>query len=183
MASVMTYFQYNILNFNLLTIVNSAQHFIMHRVLMVPTYAALELSYIRFPIDDLFLNFQYTRLGALFGLEYIGTEGARSVYVAPVGYLADSWRNYGYIAVAFTSFLLGLLASFIDRHNKKLNIYLLTAVSFLFIAFILFLVFGVFYSQGSFIQMIFICFIILVLNKKIIWKGNKDENFNHNPIV
>jgi len=173
LASLMTYFQYNILDFDLMTIINSALDFIMHRVLMVPTHAALELSYIKFPMDGPFLNFQYTRLGALFGMEYVGTEMSNSVYVAPVGYIADSWRNLGFFGVLFTSILLGFFASFVDRNLKKLNFYLAVVVSFMFVAFTLFLIFGVFYSQGSFVQMAFIGFIILVLNKDIVRNRRK----------
>lgn len=165
MASIMTYYQYNIVDFDLSTIIGSAKDFIAHRVLLVPTYAALELSYVRFPIEEPFLNFKFTRLGALFGLDYIGTENDNSVYVTPVGYLADSWRNFGYIAIIFTSFVLGSFAAFIDNRYKYSSFYLSIAISFLFFSFILFLVFGVFYSQGGIMQIIFIVFLFFYFNK------------------
>lgn len=176
LASVMTYFQYNMLNFDIFTILESAQDFIMHRVLMVPTYAALELSYVRFPIEEPFLDFQYTRLGALFGATYVGTETAQSIYVAPVGYLADSWRNFGYFGVAVTSFILGTLSAFIDNKYKILSFHLSIVVGFLYLSFILFLIFGVFYSQGAFVQMIFIISLVFFFTHTFTYSKNLLRN-------
>lgn len=164
-AAVTTYIQYNILEFNLEIILSTMQDFFLHRVLLVPSIAAIQLSFENFPIGADFLYLKYSRLGALFGADYVGTEQDLSLYVTPVGFIGDVWRNLGFIGIFFVSIFLGFFSAWLDK--KTINSYwqVSLAISFLYFAFILFLIFGVFFSQGSFMQIIFLVFVSSYLGK------------------
>lgn len=155
-ASVLTYVQHNQLDVDLSTIVSSATDFLLHRVLTVPTFAATEIG---FSYADLhgFFNLQYSRLGFLFGAERIGfdTAGADPYFVAPVGVVADVFRNFGYPGVCLVSLFLGwFVAQFSKVKTTNVSYALrgefLFMKGFLMINLATYLVFGNFFSLGLF---------------------------------
>lgn len=164
-ATITTYLQYNITSFDSSIFLPTIKDFFLHRVLLVPSIAAIQLSFEYFPDSSDLLYLKYSRLGALLGFDYIGTEQDLSIYVTPVGYIGDSWRNFGLWGVFFVSGFLGAFSVWIDNKIYLLSWLPSLIISFLFFALILFLVFGVFFSQGALIQIIFLIGIINFFSK------------------
>jgi hypothetical protein len=156
-ASVLTYLQYNKTEFSYDQILFSAIQFIFQRVFLDPSFTAISLGFDLFPAGGEFLNFRFSRIGVLFGSDYIGTESSDSVFVAPVGAVADAWRNYSYLGVVFTAFINSLIAIRVDHFIKRrASLPFSLSISFVYFSFVFFQVFGVFYSMGAFFQIFFL---------------------------
>jgi len=155
-ASVLTYVQYNRLDVDLGTILSSASDFLLHRVLLVPSFAATEIGF-RYADIHGFFNLQYSRLGFLFGVERIGfnTDGHDPYFVAPVGVTADVFRNFGYLGVVLVSVFFGwFLVQFARVRSDNIDPgsrgKLLFIKGFLIINLSTYLVFGNFFTMGVF---------------------------------
>lgn len=159
LASFLTYIQYNILDFSFAQIVETAFNFIWHRTILVPSIASVELSYFNFPFNSEKLFFAFSRLGAIFGNDYIAIGDENSIYVTPVGFIADIWRNIGLIGVILFSFVFAILFNHLNYLQSKMSPLLRIPYSFTVLSFCFFLIFGVFFSQGIFVH-IFLMYIV-----------------------
>ncbi|MEY4455948.1 MAG: hypothetical protein RLY15_212 [Bacteroidota bacterium] len=170
LASVLTYLQYNILDFSFSQVFESALNFLWHRTILVPSIASIELSYYNFPLgsDKLYLSF--SRLGAIFGKDYIAIGDANSLYVTPVGFIADIWRNVGLAGIVVFSIFFAFLFSKLDSIQSKLSPIMRIPFSFTTLSFCFFLIFGVFFSQGIFVHIIMMF---------IVGSALKNENIRH----
>ena len=155
-ASILTYVQHNQLDVDLNTIVSSATDFLLHRVLTVPTFAATEIGFFYADLHG-FFNLQYSRLGLIFGAERIGfdTAGADPYFVAPVGVVADVFRNFGYSGVCLVSLFLGWFVAQFSKVRPPNVSYalrgeLLFIKGFLMINLATYMVFGNFFTMGLF---------------------------------
>jgi len=161
LGGVMTYIQHNIINFTVVDVFLNGFNFLWHRVWAAPSIVAIELSTNLFPESSPKLSLQFSRLGVLVGLDRVGSQSEESVYVGPVSYLGDAWRNFGYLGVFSVSFFLGSLFSFFDFFNRTIVTPYAVGLGILTITFIFYLTHGVFFSMGVFFQMLFmICYCI-----------------------
>lgn len=155
-ASVLTYIQYNQLDVDLGTILSSAIDFLLHRVLLIPSFAASEIGFGYADVHG-FFNLQFSRLNFLFGSDRIGfdTGGIDPYFVAPVGAIADSFRNFGYLGVFLVSIFLGW---FVSQFSRVRSDHVGSASrgrvqffkGFLIINLVTYLVFGNFFTMGVF---------------------------------
>jgi len=170
LASIVTYLQYNVTLFSFDQIILSAFQFFLQRVFLDPSFTAISLGFDLFPPDGEFLNFRFSRIGVLFGAEYVGTESSDSIFVAPVGAIADAWRNYSYAGVSLTAILNALIAIRVDRYIKhRSTLPFSLSISFVYFSFALFQVFGVFYSMGAFFQIFFLLFFPILFKNRRSW--------------
>lgn len=168
LASILTYVQYNILDFSFSQIFESAINFLWHRTILVPSIASIELSYFNFPLNSEKLYLAFSRLGAIFGKEYVAIGSSNSIYVTPVGFIADIWRNLGIIGIIFFSVFFGFLFSRLDYIQRNLSPIMQIPYSFSALSFCFFLIFGVFFSQGVFVHILMMFIVGVILkNEKI----------------
>lgn len=153
-AGLTTFLQYNISSFTLADVLETGQKFLLHRTLIVPSIASIELSFVPFPEHAPKLYLQFSRLTALFGGTYVGTEDVNSIYVTPVGAIADAWRNFGYLGVCLSAVFLGAYAALLDRFIKKVNPISRIVHSFNALSLAFYFIFGVLFSQGIVFQML-----------------------------
>jgi hypothetical protein len=164
-GGLVTFLQYNISEFALSDIFTTGFNFFWHRMILVPSIASIELSYHIFPLGSEKLLLQYSRLGALFGQKYIAIGGSDALYVTPCGFLADIWRNLGWIGVSMISLILGFYFALLDNLVRVSDPFTRIAVSFTIVSLCFFLIFGVFFSQGVFFQIFFSILILYILRK------------------
>jgi hypothetical protein len=154
-AGATTYIQYNITRFSPGQAALAGWNFLLHRLITVPSVAAVELSYIYFPAGAEPLYLAYSRLGALVGRRYIGLGQDSSLYVTPCGALGDAWRNFGWPGVLGLGLAMGLVGAWLDgvhgvADTRSRQVVVFGAVSLSF-----YLIFGVVFSQGVLAQAFF----------------------------
>lgn len=158
LGGLMTFLQHNITKFNFFDVLEAGFQFLWHRVWAAPAIVGIELSTIMFPCESDKLNLRYSRIMVLFGAERVGSQEDASIFVGPVSYIGDIWRNLGASGILFISFFLGLLMGFFDYVYKRIQIPLSAGLGILTITFAFYLTHGVFFSLGVFFQMFFMIF-------------------------
>ena len=153
-AGVTTFLQYNISSFSFDDVQEAGYNFLVHRTILVPSVASIELSFAQFPDDTPKLFLAYSRLGALVGRDYVGTEALASLYVTPVGLIGDVWRNLGMVGIAMSGFIIGTYFAWIDRMTEKLRETTAIIHSFNALSLGCYYIFGVLFSQGVLFQML-----------------------------
>ena len=103
---------------------------------------------------------RYSRLIALFTGNYIGALLDVSLYITPVGVVADVWRNMGYLGIIIVGIFFGVYFHTIDRLIKLTDPITKVATSFTVISLVFYFFYGTFFSQGLFLQLIFIYFVL-----------------------
>lgn len=171
-GGLVTFLQYNISEFSLTDIFLTGFNFFWHRMILVPSIASIELSYNLFPYGSEKLLLQYSRLGALFGQKYIAIGGADALYVTPCGFIADIWRNFGWVGVSTISIFLGFYFAVLDNLVRTSDPFTRIAVSFSIVSLCFFLIFGVFFSQGVFFHLFFTLLIVNILRKEKKYRAN-----------
>jgi hypothetical protein len=164
-AGLTTFLQYNLTSFSLKDIFTYGEAFLVHRTAIVPSIAAVELSYYVFPFSSPKLFLSFSRLGALFGAHYVGSHDENSRYVSPVGALGDIWRNFGLTGIIVVAFLLGIIFSRLDIQYASMGRTWRIVSSFSILSLGFYYVFGVFFSQGVFAQMFFTFGLFVVFSR------------------
>jgi hypothetical protein len=154
-AGLTTFVQYNLTTFGLSDVLNTGWRFFVHRLVTVPSTAAIELSFMVFPkgSDPLFLS--YSRLGALIGRRYIGIQQDSSLFVTPCGAVGDIWRNFGPTGLIIFGMLFGYLASWLDDVFDASERDAQLLIVFCSVSLCFYLIFGLMFSQGVLAQTIF----------------------------
>jgi hypothetical protein len=115
------------------------------------------------------LFFSFSRLGAVFGKDYIAIGDEKSIYVTPVGFIADIWRNIGLFGVILFSIFFAYLFRHLNYLQNKMSPITRIPFSFTVLSFCFFLIFGVFFSQGIFVHIILLFLVSVFLrNEKMI---------------
>lgn len=163
LGSLLTYLQHNMLDVDFKTIALSGLDFIVNRVFSLPTVAGIEIGFY-LSYDNSPFMLQYSRLSVLWGNEYVRLGGYDAYKVAPVGAIADIYRNFHMFGVLFCAILLGWWLMWLNRNSSKSE---LNAFVSGFLAFNLgtYLSFGVFFSMGVFLLIIFMTFTQYILFK------------------
>jgi len=153
LGGVTTFIQYNLSGFSLVDVLTTGLDFFIHRSVIVPSIASIELSFHYFPIDSEKLLLIYSRLFALIRGDYVGSQEILSIYVTPVGAIADIWRNLGFLGIFFVAIFLGWYFRCLDDFIRKSSPVMWVVGSFNVLSLCFYYVFGVFFSQGVFFQM------------------------------
>lgn len=161
LAGVTTFIQYNLEGFSPWDVMQTGMNFLVHRTIVVPSIASIELSFHLFPVGSEKLLMAYSRLTALFGNPYVGSQEDLSVYVTPVGAVADIWRNFGYIGVISVAFFLGWYFRRLDDLLRRCSPVMWIVGSFNVLSLCFYYIFGVFFSQGVFLQMVTVYCLLL----------------------
>jgi oligosaccharide repeat unit polymerase len=162
----LTYIQYNRLDFTYSDLWGSSFDFLYSRVFFSPTWLSIELCFSWFPKTYDFLFLKFSRLGFIFGNEYIGTFSDQSYFVAPVTVVGDIWRNFGLIGIIIQSILLGVLFRIWSFWIKRSPFDIAIAISFLVVSLSFYFVYGGFYSLGVFFQIFYITSILFFSSKR-----------------
>ncbi len=165
-AGLTTYIQYNITEFSFISIFEMGIGFFLHRTVVVPSIASIQLSFHWFPFGSEKLNLEFSRLGALFGRDYVSIRTDDiSIFVSPVGFIADIWRNLGVVGCVIVALFLGYYFALLDYLIEKLDPLSKIAASFTSVSLCFYFIFGVFFSQGVFAQLFFLVFVAVYLQK------------------
>ena len=166
---VLSYIQHNILTFSFDDILDSSLHFFLKRIFLATSTVPIELSYGIFDLSSDKLYGQYSRLFAFFSGSYHGFSNNienfdASLYVSPVGIFADIWRNFGFSGLIFIGFLFGLIFNRFDVLSSKLGSVVYLPYVFTILSFVFYLLYGVLFSQGVFLQL---SFLLLFTNRRL----------------
>lgn len=160
LAGVTTFIQYNMGGFSAWEVAQTGVNFLVHRTIVVPSIASIELSFHLFPEGAEKLLLAHSRLTALFGGTYVGTQEDLSIYVTPVGAVADIWRNFGHMGVVVVAALLGWYFRRLDGFLRKCSPIMWVVGSFNVVSLCFYYVFGVFFSQGVMFQMLLVYWLL-----------------------
>lgn len=155
-AGFVTFIQYNKSDFGFNDIIVNGLAFILQRAYLAPSFLPIELSYGLFDFDTPKLFLQHSRLFALLGAEYVTTLAENAVYVGPVGAVADIWRNIGMVGIISIGFILGVYFALIDYLQEKVDPITSVCISFTAITLVFYFLYGTFFSQGVFLQILFL---------------------------
>ncbi len=156
LGGALSFVQHNIQDFNFDDVLLTGSDFILNRVVMAPNFVPIELSYGIFDVSTDKLWLRYARITAIFTGEYVGTLQDNSLYVGPVGAVADIWRNMGFYGIVPIGILLGLFFAKMEEFLDASDPITCTAASFTLITLVFYFVYGTFFSQGVFLQIAFL---------------------------
>ncbi|WOE74804.1 hypothetical protein [Alterisphingorhabdus coralli] len=160
LGGALTFIQHNIQDFSFDEVLDTGNEFIVNRVIMAPNFVPIELSYGLFDFSSDKLWLKHARITALFTGEYVGTLQDNSVYVSPVGAVADIWRNTGLTGIILIGIFIGFYFKAIEKLINYSDPIISVAASFTVITLVFYFVYGTFFSQGVFLQMVFLYFIL-----------------------
>lgn len=160
LGGVTTFIQYNLSGFSMVDVITTGLDFFIHRTVVVPSIASIELSFHLFPFDSEKLLLAYSRLTALVGGDYVGSQEDLSIYVTPVGAIADIWRNFGIFGVVLVAIFLGWYFRCLDDFVRKSSPVMWIVGGFNVLSLCFYYTFGVFFSQGVVFQMILIYWLL-----------------------
>lgn len=160
LGGLLSFIQHNIQDFSFTEVVDTGNAFLVNRAWMAPNFVPIELSYGLFGAETPKLWLEHARIVALFTGNYVGTLEDNSLFVGPVGAVADIWRNTGFAGIIFIGFLLGLYFYKIEKMIGKSDPIIKVSASFTIITLIFYFIYGTFFSQGVFLQLIFLYFIL-----------------------
>lgn len=155
-AAFVTFIQYNNLEFDFSDVLKTLDAILINRIILSPVKMAQLWVFDNQAqlIEPLFL--QYSRIGVLWGQAYITAGDNNSYLVAPVGIIADTYRNFGLSNMVFVGFFIGSLFSIIERQNKKLPEVMLVPINFIALILVMYLYYGNLFSLGPFALVIFL---------------------------
>lgn len=161
--AVMTFLQYNILDFDFASIKDLSILIILKRIILDPSLAAYKYSFEIIRESNDFLYLKYSRLFSLFTGNYVNSQSDISIYVSPVGIVGDLWRNFGFIGI----FIFGMIVTFsinvVNNKIKNISYYKGHIINLILIMFTATLIFGGLFSY----QPIFLfCLMLLILGYK-----------------
>jgi hypothetical protein len=159
-GSLLTQLQYNILDFDLETILVGGSAVLLDRIVLDPARMGELLSFQEPSLWDRPLYLAYSRLSVLWGGDYVGTEDAMSLYVSPTGLVGDVWRNFGVTGEVVVGCLHGLLFVAITRALRRCDPVVILPVHFLLIVLILYTFYSGIFSQGPIVLLALIATMI-----------------------
>ncbi len=163
-GGVVTLLQHNIVDFDLVRLSQTFFPIVFDRIVLDPVRMAEEYAFSDVSLYGNPLYLKYSRLGALVGAEYVGTEHQFSFYVTPVGLVGDIWRNFGMPGAVIVGMVHGLLFKILSSLLKKCDFAATLPVYFLVIILIFYLFYSGMFSQGPF-ALLFMIFIMSYSNK------------------
>ena len=161
-AGIVTNLQYNRVNFGAPEILGMGWNFFHNRMLFVPNvvpiHDAFSLEFLR--SDPLYLK--YSRLRALFWGSAIGTSSNLSIFVSPVGYIGDIYRNFNYFGLVLFGAFNAIFIHWLDMKFEKCGPLQNIFIFFGLVALVFYWIMGVVFSMGA----IFALMIVYLLANK-----------------
>jgi hypothetical protein len=161
-GGLVTYLQYNVTEFSFIEIIMQGFAVIINRLFYDPALMALTYSFSE--IDGLNepLKLQFSRIGVLWGQEYIGTMNDNSIYVAPVGIIGDIWRNFGFLPMIFFGSLISSIFIIITYYTNRCIMLFRLPIAFLSIIWSFYVIVGSLFSIGVLAILFIILFISMI---------------------
>jgi len=149
-GAILTFLQYNHIDLDRQMVLGTIKPILLDRALLDPVRAGESLVFNNGYLLDNPLYLRCSRLGALVGRQYVGTEDAYSEFVAPVGLIADVYRNFGLFGLPFIAAVHGAGFIALNRRLSRVDYNVRVPVMFLTLAFVMYLFFSGLFSQGPF---------------------------------
>jgi hypothetical protein len=166
--ALLTYVQYNILDFEFETIKNLTFNIILKRIILDPSITSYRYSFELIRNSDDFLHLKYSRLFSLFTGTYINSQSDKSIYVTPVGIVGDLWRNFGYLGIIIFGFFTTLALNYLNNLYIKSSYYMIHISNLLVFILVGAIIFGGVFSYQPFFLFLLIIFLNKITRIKII---------------
>lgn len=155
-GGLFTFIQYNLPIEDIFSIFATGFDFFTHRAILIPSITPIELSFYLFPENSPKLYLQGSRLSALFGGDYIGSQEESSILVTPVGMIGDIWRNFGHAGLLIFPILFSMIFKYLDKIFKNIHPSCILPFTFVTLNIGYYLSFGQLFSQGVFASFLFL---------------------------
>lgn len=166
-GSVITMLQHNLLEFTYWEIWEQAFLVAKNRIWLDPLRMACRASFDLFNGWDNYLLLKYARVASLITGEYVGTFSENSIYVAPVGIVADIWRNFGYIGTIIVPTMLGGCLLQIGNRMRRSHPVMINVSLFISLEFAFYVNYGNLFSYGA----ILLLFLLLASTSQLFQGG------------
>ena len=115
-GAIFSFLQHNVLDFNFQDLKNTLYGILVNRIILSP----VNMSQLWvFDNAGQFINpllLEYARISVLWGGEYLGSHESTSYLIAPVGVMADIYRNFGTVGIIPAGFFIGVLFLIVERN-------------------------------------------------------------------
>ena len=160
MGGLVTQLQYNSTNFSFTQMIMQGFTVIINRLFFDPAVMSLIYSFTEVDGVNEPLHLKFSRIGVLWGQEYVGTMDDNSIYVTPVSIIGDIWRNFGISLMLYFGSAISIIFLIITYFTNRSIILFRLPIVFLTIIWSFYVIVGTLFSIGVF----GILFIILILS-------------------
>lgn len=170
-GAIFSFLQHNVLDFNFQDLKNTLYGILVNRIILSP----VNMSQLWvFDNAGQFINpllLEYARISVLWGGEYLGSHASTSYLIAPVGVMADIYRNLGTVGIIPAGFVIGVLFLIVERNLQTVPDLLKIPLNFLALILAMYIHYGNIFSLGPFA--IFMALLLAPLVISIMLKSKK----------
>ncbi|MEP2944107.1 MAG: hypothetical protein ABJL18_11005 [Hyphomicrobiales bacterium] len=149
-GAIFSFLQHNVLDFNFQDLKDTLYGILINRIILSP----VNMSQLWvFDNAGQFINpllLEYARLSVLWGGEYLGSHESTSYLIAPVGVMADIYRNLGATGIIPAGFVIGFLFLLVERNLQTVPDLLKIPLNFLALILAMYIHYGNIFSLGPF---------------------------------
>ena len=150
LGGLVTNLQYNVTDFTFSELISQGSAFLISRLFFDPAVMSLTSSFTLVDGVNEPLNLQFARISTLWGGDYVGSFDANAIYVAPVSFIGDIWRNFGINSFIFFGFLISITFLYITYLTNRSIILFRFPVLFLSLIWSFYVIAGTLFSIGVF---------------------------------
>lgn len=143
-----SFLQYNNLDFDYKEVYDLSKKIILNRIILDPAYMSYKYSFEVYQKFQDFLFLKYSRLTSLITGTYVGSTTDISFNIAPVSFIGDIWRNFGYPGIFIFPIILAFLINKVNIIVLSTSLYISQIIIFLFIIYTFYLIIGGLFSYG-----------------------------------
>lgn len=168
-GGLITQLQYNIIEFSIMQVISTGIDFMLNRAWLVPAAVPINLSFAVYDgYSDSLLLSGSRFVGMLTG-NVIGTLQDNSILVAPVGFIGDIWRNFGFIGILLSPIAFTAFFGWLDSRHERISLLRRYVGSYLVIALVFYWIMGVIFSAGAILTVIVVT-LVYIPKLRISWK-------------
>lgn len=149
-GGLVTNLQYNVTEFTFYDLLLQGLSFLISRLFFDPAVMSLTTSFTLVDGINDPLNLEYARISALWGGNYVGSFDTNSIYVTPVSFIGDIWRNFGINSFIFFGFLISMFFLYITYLTNRAILFFRFPILFLSLIWSFYIVAGTLFSIGVF---------------------------------
>jgi len=150
MGGLVTQLQYNQTDFSFTLVIMQGFAVIINRLFFDPSVMSLIYSFAEVDGINDPLHLKFSRIGVLWGQEYIGTMNDNSKYVNPVSIIGDIWRNFGISLMLFFGSVISCIFLVITYLANRSIVLFRLPIVFLTVIWSFYVVVGTLFSIGVF---------------------------------
>ena len=150
LGGLVTNLQYNVTEFTFYELLLQGLSFLISRLFFDPAVMSLTASFTLVDGINEPLNLEFARISTLWGGNYVGSFDTNSIYVAPVSFIGDIWRNFGINSFIFFGFIISMFLLYITYLTNRAILFFRFPILFLSLIWSFYIVAGTLFSIGVF---------------------------------